>query len=274
VSDAADRLDACAQQWGVAVGATWETESSLLAHGHRGRQAVVLKVVKREGDEWRSGEVLSAFDGRGAIHVYEHIPGAMLLERLDPGESLIGYPATGRDDEAVTIIAGVIGAMDPTTVPRWCPTLRDWGHAFDWYAGSGDSQIPDALVTRAALMFDRLAGSQRNTRLLHGDLQHSNILFDRDRGWLAIDPKGVVGEVEYEVAAALRNPRESPEIVGDRTVIERRIDGYCSQLGLDRDRVRDWAFANAVLSMIWSVQDEGRVDANDPSRLLADLLSS
>ena len=42
--------------------------------------------------------------------------------------------------------------------------------------------------------------------LLHGDLQHYNVLLDKDRGWVAIDPKGVVGELEYEVGALLRNP--------------------------------------------------------------------
>ena len=29
--------------------------------------------------------------------------------------------------------------------------------------------------------------------LLHGDLHHWNILSDADRGWMAIDPKGVIG---------------------------------------------------------------------------------
>jgi streptomycin 6-kinase len=43
-------------------------------------------------------------------------------------------------------------------------------------------------------------------RLLHGDLQHYNVLLDRKRGWLAIDPKGVVAEGEFELGAALRNP--------------------------------------------------------------------
>lgn len=44
------------------------------------------------------------------------------------------------------------------------------------------------------------------------DLQHYNVLFDDARGWLAIDPKGVVGEVEYEIGAILRNPIERPDL--------------------------------------------------------------
>jgi streptomycin 6-kinase len=274
VSDAADRLQALAQRWGVNVDAKFQTETSILAHGRRGSQPVVLKVVKVAGDEWRSGEVLTAFGGRGVVHVYWYTPGAMLLERLDPGQSLIDFPATGRDEEAVRIIADVVGKMLPSIAPSWCPTVRDWGNAFAWYSASGDSQIPVALIARAGRLYDELVDSQRDVRLLHGDLQHSNILFDHDRGWVAIDPKGVIGEVEYEVAAALRNPREVPRLVGDPTVIKRRIDGFATQLGLDRDRVAGWAFTNAVLSLIWSVQDRGRVDHDDPERLLAEALSS
>ena len=61
-------------------------------------------------------------------------------------------------------------------------------------------------VERAQRLYVGLCASQTSTRLLHGDLHHYNILRDGDRGWVAIDPKGVVGEVEYEIGAALRNP--------------------------------------------------------------------
>jgi hypothetical protein len=30
--------------------------------------------------------------------------------------------------------------------------------------------------------------------------------------WIAVDPKGVIGEIEYEIGASLRNPYENPEI--------------------------------------------------------------
>lgn len=45
----------------------------------------------------------------------------------------------------------------------------------------------------------------KETFLLHGDLYPDNILSSQ-RGWLVIDPKGVIGEREFELAAFLRNP--------------------------------------------------------------------
>ena len=55
-----DRLDRCARDWGVTVVSALETQGSILAFGTRGDRAVVLKVVRAPGDEWRAGEILAA----------------------------------------------------------------------------------------------------------------------------------------------------------------------------------------------------------------------
>ena len=64
---------------------------------------------------------------------------------------------------------------------------------------------------------------------------------------VAIDPKGVVGEPEYEVGAALRNPYEYPALFTDPAPIERRVDRFTRKPHLNRDRILTWAFAQAVL---------------------------
>ena len=60
---------------------TFETPSSVVSYGRRGAQSIVLKVVKQRGDEWWSGDVVRAFDGRGTVRAYAHEGGALLLER-------------------------------------------------------------------------------------------------------------------------------------------------------------------------------------------------
>ena len=65
-------------------------------------------------------------------------------------------------------------------------------------------QIPKSLVYETKQIFFELTESQGKTLLLHGDLHHDNILFDKKRGWLAIDPKGIIGEAEIEVSAFLK----------------------------------------------------------------------
>lgn len=108
--------------------------------------------------------------------------------------------------------------------------------------------------------------------LLHGDLQHYNVLFDNARGWVAIDPKGVVGELEYEIGAILRNPVEQPEIFADPSVIKGRLETLTSHLHLDYSRALRWSFAQAVLSAIWSVEDGYHINPSAPSLILAHAL--
>src|SRR5438876_6811357 len=91
--------------WRVVSERVLETESSVLVFGRRAIQPVVLKVIKKQGDEWRCGEVLDAFHGVGIVRVYEYVEGAILLERLNPGHSLVGTVAAGADEEATEVLA-------------------------------------------------------------------------------------------------------------------------------------------------------------------------
>jgi streptomycin 6-kinase len=145
-------------------------------------------------------------------------------------------------------------------------------YAFERYSASGDRRIPAALVEEARQWFISLARSQQAPRLLHGDLQHYNVLFDSRRGWLAIDPKGVVGEAEYEVGAVLRNPFERPDLFVATGMVERRLTRLSDRLSLSVDRALAWSFAQAVLSAIWSVEDGFSVDAEHPVLGLANVI--
>lgn len=258
--------------WQVAIDRTIETESSIIAFGRRGDHPVVLKVVKVEGEEWRSGGVVDAFEGRGVVGVIEYVDGAMLLERLHPGNELARLALGGADDQATRILATVIQSMSPRRPLYEVATVEDWGKGFERYAASGDGQIPDQLVSQAHRVYVNLCATQTSVRLLHGDLHHHNVLFDAARGWLAIDPKGVLGEPEYEVGAALRNPCEKPELFAQPATIRRRVQDLCRQLDLDDARVLSWAFAQAVLSAVWTVEDGSAVEHASGSIALAEAL--
>jgi streptomycin 6-kinase len=261
-----------------------ETETSMIAFGARNSQSVVFKVIKEPGDEWRSGEVLEAFDGHGVVRVYKHAPGAVLMERLSPGTSLVSLSLNGRDEEATDTLADVIQRMAGQEIashqtnetrqpaPETFPTVQDWAKGFERYLTSGDEQIPKDLVEAGQQVYLGLCASQRQPRLLHGDLQHYNVLFDTGRGWVAIDPKGVVGEIEYEIGAALRNPVERPDLFLSSAAIERRVEQFTNKLNLDFEQTLCWTFAQAVLSAIWDIENGFEVDAVNPSLRLANAI--
>jgi streptomycin 6-kinase len=286
-SNLPDRNQKHARGWGVVVEDTFETESSVISFGTRDNKSVVLKVIKQPGDEWRSGEILEAFDGNGFVRVYEHTPGAVLVERLRPGNSLVEMALNGRDDEATDILADVIHQMPSIssvnlppeaelpslrTTLQHCPTVHDWARGFEHYLETGDEQIPKRLVAAGQRVFLDLCASQRRPLLLHGDLHHYNVLFDSDRGWIAIDPKGVIGEVEYEIGAVLRNPNERPDLFLSRLTIERRLKQLVDRLNLDFERSLAWGFAQAVLSAIWTIEDGFTVDPTNSSLRLAAII--
>lgn len=267
-----DRVQDRARDWCVDVEDILETECSVVAFGNRGNQSVVLKIIKQPGDEWRSGEILAAFDGKGFARVYEYVDGAVLLERLRPGTSLAKMAVSGQDEDATNILAGIMQQMSPQESPKACASIEDWAKGFDRYLAAADDQIPMDLVKDAHQLYSDLCATQRQPKLLHGDLQHYNVLFDSDRGWVAIDPKGVIGEVEYEIGAVLRNPFERPDLFASRPTIERRLDQLASRLGLDLGRALAWGFAQAVLSAIWEIEDGFAVNVTNPSLGLANVI--
>ena len=131
--------------------------------------------------------------------------------------------------------------------------------------------IPQRLFEQAERLFSELLASNETPVLLHGDLHHFNILSSGRERWLAIDPKGLVGEAEYELAAFLRNrliSRPQP-----RKVLARRVDQFVAELGFDRKRIVGWAQAGAVLSATWGHDGQGRIKDDELAymRLTAEL---
>ncbi len=264
-----ERIAERVRAWGVRAERAIATGTSALVFGTRDGRPVVVKVARGSGDEWRSGEITAVFGGRGVVQVHDHVDGAALLERLVPGTPLVSLVLEGRDDEATEVLAALLRRMSPGDPPVACATVEAWGLGFERYLATNDTQVPRELVQHAQRVYSELTAAQREPALLHGDLQHYNVLHDERRGWVAIDAKGVIGELEYEIGAALRNPYERPELLSSPDVIERRLAIFYAALGIDVDRARAWAFAQAVLSAIWSVEDGHVVDASNAALRLA-----
>jgi streptomycin 6-kinase len=268
-----ERVEERIRDWRIVAQDTLETPGSFIVYGTRGNQPVVLKVMRQPGDEWRCGEVLDAFNGMGMVKVYEYVEGAVLLERLHPGTSLAAIALDGRDEEATETLTEVIRRMSQSNGPfRQFATVEDWGKGFQRYLASGDHRVPKSLVEQGQNLYVNLCASQQARRLLHGDLQHYNILFDSQRGWTAIDPKGVVGEVEYEIGAGLRNPYEEPALFASPEKIEVRLKHFENRLKIDFKRALQWGFAQAVLSAIWTIEDGFELDPRNPSIRLANAM--
>ena len=257
-------LAECERRWEITIGPPFDLSFNYVAPAVRadGTQ-VVLKTCALTDEFPQQPEALRLVDGHGMVRLLEcdWNEGIMLLERLLPGTMLVEV----EDDEMATSVAASIMQKIWRPVPEkhTFKTVQDWGRGFDHlrqtYDG-GTGPFPQALVERAETLYRELSASMEEPVLLHGDLHHDNILAAEREPWLAIDPKGVVGEAVYETGAWLRNPM--PQLLDTPypgRILARRIDQFSEQLGFDRARIRDWAFAQAMLSAWWSMEDAGEL---------------
>lgn len=266
------------KQWSLTVGEPFENLSyNFAAPAKRAddSEAAVLKLSFPGEKEFRSeAEALKTFGGRGAVRLLELDleNGAMLLERLEPGMSLGDFEDDG---EATEIIADIMRKLwRPAPPGHPFPTVAGWAKGFERLRirfDGGTGPMPEDLVERAEMLFGKLLASQESPVLLHGDLHHGNVL-SSGRGWLAIDPKGAVGERAYETAAMLHNPSGFLEKKNPGELLERRIEILSEELGLEKSRVRGWGVAQSVLAAAWSLEDHGEVwgEALEFARLLGE----
>lgn len=223
-------------------------------------QMVVLKVGVPNRELSTEMDALQHYAGRGAVRLLaaDAEAGALLLERLQPGTMLVKET----DDEKATAIAADVMAelWQPPPAGHAFPTVADWARGLERLRatfGGGTGPFPERLVATAERLFAELLASVQEPVLLHGDLHHYNILRAERAPWLAIDPKGIVGERGFEIGAWLRNPLPA-DYPGDlRLLLGRRLDIFAERLGLERKRLAAWGLAGAVLSGWWSYEEQG-----------------
>ena len=251
MADILPHLEDPLAKWRLTLdGAPFETHSSWLACVTRNGARAVLKVFKPGSDEAPGARYLKAHDGHGTVKVLEGDGEAVLIERIVPGTLLASMPAHDRDDEACHIVCDTILKLQQARAP-----IAGWpGHEeqkIEFKRRIAIAPLTADIAARAEALFLELEATQENLVLLHGDLHHDNILLDETRGWLAIDPKGVVADLAYEIAAPLRNPLQSAERFLTPAEMDRRVRIYCERLNLDRRRVLGWCFARNCVAALW-----------------------
>ncbi|MEU7656816.1 aminoglycoside phosphotransferase family protein, partial [Micromonospora taraxaci] len=99
---------------------------------------------------------------------------------------------------------------------------------------------------------------QRDVCPLHGDLHHNNVLDFDGRGWLAIDPHGLLGERSFDFANIFTNPDLDDPAWPVATLPERfeaRLAIVTQETGIESSRVLKWIVAWTGLSAAWFLND-------------------
>jgi streptomycin 6-kinase len=187
----------------------------------------VLKVTPPEDDESdEEAEALELWAGNGAVRLLrrDRARRALLVERALPGDDLSRLP----ENEA-TVIAVDLAVL----LWKWgqTPDLSPFRSVHDYVPRWLGNVVERPLALLARELYDAL--DKRDDSLVHGDFHHHNLLSSA-RGYVAIDPKPMLGEPEYDVASFLWNPL--PTRLRN---VDDRIGAFVAA-GLDEERIRHW----------------------------------
>lgn len=213
---------------------------------------VVVKIGKDLEGEMAA---LRLYNGQGAVRLLKETDTMFLMERAKPGHMLSSLK---EDEQATAIAIEIMRSLWKPVPNERAPftQLSDWFKGFEAlraHFGGTTGPLDCKLVERAESASTDLLKENFAPMLIHGDLHHFNIL-SSERGWIAIDPKGVIGPSAYEVGPFLLNPNDKPSEELAR-LIDRRIAILTEGLEIERERICEWAIAHAVLSAWWGIED-------------------
>lgn len=205
-------------------------------------------------DEERRGSVLLRWwDGIGAPTVIGCKGNAIWMPRADGNRSLIEMARTGQDDEASRIICDVAAKLHRPRKTAPPPGLAPLGLWFSELQPAADAH--GGILATAAATASSLLATPRDVWVLHGDLHHGNVLDFGGLGWMAIDPKALIGERGFDFANIFCNPDSAIATAPGR--LARQASIVAEATHLDRTRLLRWILAYAGLSAAWTIGEGG-----------------
>lgn len=244
-------------RWGLTPdGEPFETHTSQLLPVVvvKDGQKAILKIT--DDDSERIGcELMVWWNGNGAAKVLAHAAGAILLERATGTESLADMSWTGNDAQACRIICHAASRLHLSRNAS-TPALTPLHHWFRDLAPAAKKH--GGTLTRCAAVANVLLSSPHDAVVLHGDLHHGNILDFGTRGWLAIDPKGLVGERGFDYANIFTNPdlaEPTRPVAIEPERFTQRVNIVSEIARIERQRLLMWIVAWCGLSSVWFLQE-------------------
>ncbi|GCB48080.1 aminoglycoside phosphotransferase family protein [Streptomyces sp. NL15-2K] len=216
-----------------------------------GAEPAVMKVSFPHPGNVHEPDAFMAWRGRGAVLLYERDDErfAMLLERART--STLAELNAGDEDEILTVAGRLnrrlaVPAPPGLSLPRLRERAGVWEEELRRDAVELTHALPDRVLDAAVATVRELGRVQPDT-LIHGDLHARNILRADREPWLAVDPKGHVGDPAYDGGTLLKS-RALAFLEADDLgkAVHRALDVFAEAAELDRERVRRWGQFHAV----------------------------
>ncbi len=218
----------------------------------RAEGTAVLKVSFPHPGNVHEPDAFAAWGGRGAVVLYERDDEqfAMLPERIQASTL-----AEIDDGDEVVTVAGRLNRRLAVPAPSGLPRLQEQADAWEEQLRKDAEELAHTLrdhVVDAAVATVRELGRAQPDTLIHGDLHARNILRADREPWLAVDPKGYVGDPAYDGGTLLKSRALALLEADDpRKAVHRVLDVFAEAAELDRERVQRWSQFHAVQAAFW-----------------------
>ena len=255
---------------------------------------VVLKIGVPHPELYTEVTALSLYNGGKICLCYDSDAdiGAMLLERVIPGHNL---KVLQDERECIQIAADVISTLPiPINDDNILPRFSDWiEKAFSRVRR--ENKVGERwlfFVDQAERWFQEIDALECQQVLLHGDLHHENILYDKSGQWKAIDPKGVIGFPCMEAARFIqnqlgwnitRNARFGKVNLKDKlSCLDEMVTVFGTAFDRPKRTIAICAFIDCVLSRSWTFEEylqpeelsEARTEAINSSEFYLNFIKS
>jgi streptomycin 6-kinase len=201
-------------------------------------------------------EYLRARDGDSCVRLLaeEQSLRSIMIERLTPGRTLTELFDKRKMDSLSPAIDVLLRITMPTSAaPADAPTVDRYFRTFERYR---ETDFPHDYAEKAFDIYNDLSRQTDRTFYIHGDFHPANVV-NSDRGpYLAIDPKGVVGHIGYEIACFLNNfhwwQEDDPDV---RSKLAVAVQEFSTAFDIPEIELRQWAYAQMVIGAWWNYAD-------------------
>ncbi len=241
-----------------------DTPRARLWRVETGTGAAVLKVFSARGlevgDTIGTG-LLRLWNGDGAVRVLGETSDAILMEWLD-GPSLADVTLPGQDNEAARVIADTALKLQRLPADGYTLLKDHFGGALLSYDNERYPKELQPAFARAQALFGQLLKTTEKPTLMHGDLNYGNVISSH-RGWLAIDPKGIIADPCYEFGVVFRNPAGEAERIATPRRIEALGTLLASHTGLAYERILQFGFSHVAMSLAYHFRRASTLSQTD-----------
>jgi len=245
----------CQQRWRINIHSHFPLSYHFVAPARKADGSeLVVKFFVEPSELLHEQETLTALAGENTVKIVnsDAEKGILLLEKLSPGYSL---SSLSTKDEAALIAARLMKSLwrmphsDSTieTAVKREKHLQKYVEAYP----NGIDFLSSETLQHALAIFSELNRTSQQLFLLHGDLHHDNIL-QSGKAWKIIDPKGLIGEKEYEIIPFLLNHLPKTNVA---EVVDHRINIFVKELNVSKKRILLWGYAHSVLATCWLIED-------------------